>query len=83
MLQRQDPYKASVITAWLDLMQIYINEFKTGKSEVITDDRIFLWARLYPAEAEANDRVGRPANWQLASSVSVSICGTHSHIYCF
>jgi glucan endo-1,3-alpha-glucosidase len=81
MLQRRELDKVSVISAWLDLMQIYISEFKTGQPRVISSDRIFLWARLYPAEAEANDRVGKPANWQWVSSFSVVVCWTRSHRY--
>ncbi|KAJ7471197.1 glycoside hydrolase family 71 protein [Mycena galericulata] len=50
---------------WLDLIAYYIPAFKTGQYPTISRDRIFLWGRLYPADANApSDRVGRPNNWQ-------------------
>lgn len=49
---------------WLDLIAYYIVAFKTGKYPVIERDRVIMWARLYPAQAGAPDRVGRPGNWQ-------------------
>ncbi|KAI0827200.1 glycosyl hydrolase family 71-domain-containing protein [Trametes gibbosa] len=50
---------------WLDLMQYYISAYKTGAYPTITKDRVFLWGRLYPANASAPaDTVGKPANYQ-------------------
>jgi len=50
---------------WLDLTQYYLTAFKTGSYPPITNDRIFLWARLQPAgAAAASDLVGQPGNWQ-------------------
>ncbi|KAJ6535999.1 glycoside hydrolase family 71 protein [Mycena vulgaris] len=49
---------------WLDLFAYYIQAFKTGAYPAIDQDRIFLWARLYPANAEAPDFVGPPLNHQ-------------------
>ncbi|KAJ7078488.1 glycoside hydrolase family 71 protein [Mycena epipterygia] len=50
---------------WLDLLVYYIAAFKTGQYPAISRDRIFLWARLYPAQANAaSDSVGKPNNWQ-------------------
>ncbi|KAL0959133.1 hypothetical protein HGRIS_014424 [Hohenbuehelia grisea] len=54
-------------TAWLDIMQYYITAFKTGAFPAVSADRIFLWARLYPAGADAPDSIGRPFNWQFVS----------------
>ncbi|KAJ7718317.1 glycosyl hydrolase family 71-domain-containing protein [Mycena metata] len=51
-------------TGWLDLFAYYAQAFKTGDYPVIGRDRIFLWSRLYPSNANANDSLGRPANWQ-------------------
>ncbi|KAJ7242932.1 glycoside hydrolase [Mycena rebaudengoi] len=52
-------------TGWLDLFAHYIVAFKTGKYPAILRDRIFLWARLYPAQANVpSDTVGKPRNWQ-------------------
>ncbi|EKM53184.1 glycoside hydrolase family 71 protein [Phanerochaete carnosa HHB-10118-sp] len=48
-------------TGWLDLIAYYITAFKTGSYPPITRDRTFLWARLFPAAANAtNDAVGKP-----------------------
>lgn len=49
---------------WLDLIAYYTQWFKSGSAPSIDRDRIFLWARLYPAAADASDSVGRPDNWQ-------------------
>ncbi|KAF7301311.1 hypothetical protein MIND_00696200 [Mycena indigotica] len=54
---------------WLDLQTYYITAFKTGQYPPITRDRVFLWARLYPANANAQDRVGRPDNWQWTKDI--------------
>ncbi|KAJ7074215.1 glycoside hydrolase family 71 protein [Mycena amicta] len=51
-------------TPWLDLFAFYITAFKTGFYS-ISQDRIFLWARLSPAQATVDpqdDPVGPPAN---------------------
>src|ERR1700761_2938509 len=48
---------------WLDLFAYYIQAFKTNRSyTAVTRDRLVLWARLHPAEADASDPVGPPAN---------------------
>ncbi|KAH9855566.1 glycosyl hydrolase family 71-domain-containing protein [Lenzites betulinus] len=50
---------------WLDLMQYYITAYKTGAYPTITKDRVFLWGRLYPANASVPaDTVGKPANYE-------------------
>ncbi|CAL1710542.1 unnamed protein product [Somion occarium] len=54
-------------TPWLDLMQYYITAYKTGSYPDVTDDRIFLWGRLYPANMTLDDPIGIPDNWQWAS----------------
>ncbi|KAJ7142373.1 glycoside hydrolase family 71 protein [Mycena epipterygia] len=50
---------------WLDIMQYYIAYYKTGAAPTISKDRIFLWAKLYSANATAPDPVGPPkdADW--------------------
>ena len=55
------PYMSCL--GWLDLMKYYIAAYKTGSYPTITKDRVFLWARLYPANATAPDSVGKPDNW--------------------
>lgn len=55
-------------TGWLDLMHYYIKAYKNGSYPTIHRDRVFLWARLYPANATAPDPVGRPANWEWVST---------------
>ncbi|KAK7689418.1 hypothetical protein QCA50_007210 [Cerrena zonata] len=49
---------------WLDLMKYYITAYKTGIYPAVTKDRVFTWARLYPAAANSTDPVGKPDNWQ-------------------
>ncbi|KAJ7148706.1 glycoside hydrolase family 71 protein [Mycena crocata] len=49
---------------WLDLFAHYIQAYKTGAYPAVSRDRIFLWARLYPAEANAPDSIGPPFNHQ-------------------
>jgi len=50
---------------WLDIMQYYIEYYKTGSAPSISKDRIFLWAKLFATNATASDPVGPPkdANW--------------------
>ncbi|KAJ7209199.1 glycoside hydrolase family 71 protein [Mycena pura] len=50
---------------WLDIMQYYIGYYKTGTAPAISQDRIFLWAKLYPTAAVAPDPIGPPrdADW--------------------
>ena len=48
-------------------MKYYITAYKTGIYPAVTKDRVFTWARLYPAAADAPDSVGKPANWQWVS----------------
>ena len=52
------------VIGWLDLIKYYVAAYKTGTYPAITKDRVYLWARLYPANATAPDPVGRPANYQ-------------------
>ncbi|KAL0959330.1 hypothetical protein HGRIS_014591 [Hohenbuehelia grisea] len=54
---------------WLDLLQYYIQAFKTGSFPPISRDRVFLWARLYPAGADAPDPVGRPDGWTYTQDI--------------
>lgn len=49
---------------WLDLLKYYVSAYKTGAYPVVTKDRVFLWARLYPVDATAPDPVGKPSNYQ-------------------
>ena len=60
----------STLLGWLDLMKYYITAYKTGIYPAVTKDRVFTWARLYPAAADAPDSVGKPANWQWVSLLS-------------
>ncbi|KAG9222501.1 hypothetical protein CCMSSC00406_0002836 [Pleurotus cornucopiae] len=45
---------------WLDLNQYYIEAYKIGSYPSISRDRVFLWARLFPAAASTADSVSRP-----------------------
>lgn len=56
-------------SGWLDLNQYYIEAYKTGSYPSISRDRVFLWARLFPAAASTADSVSRPEKADF-----VSIC---------
>ena len=46
-------------------MSYYIFAYKTGAYPHVHKDRVFLWSRLYPANATvSSDSVGKPSNWQ-------------------
>lgn len=61
-------FTEKVFPGWLDLNQWYIGAFKSGQYPSVSKDRLFLWSRLYPAEANAPaDRVGPPTNRQFVS----------------
>jgi len=55
------------------MIEYYIQAFKTGVYPDIERDRVFLWARLYPAGADAPDPIGRPDNWNFVRAFR------HSH----
>lgn len=59
-------------TGWLDLMHYYIIGFKTGVYPVITRDRIFLWGRLSPAQANTPDPIGKPTNYDIVSTLIIA-----------
>jgi len=79
---------------WLDLQQYYISAFKSGVYPGILRDRIFLWGRLYPANADApRDHIGKPSGWQhtedfvwamvfsIGGNVSMALrCGDYSEV---
>ncbi|KII86874.1 glycoside hydrolase family 71 protein [Plicaturopsis crispa FD-325 SS-3] len=52
-------------TGWLALTSYYAAAFKSGSYPQITEDRIIMWARPHPANANAPDPVGLPANAQI------------------
>ena len=60
---------AVALKGWLDLQQYYISAFKSGVYPRILRDRVFLWARLHPASADApQDGIGRPLRWESVRS---------------
>ena len=62
------------LKGWLDLQQYYTSAFKSGVYPSVLRDRIFLWARLYPANADVpHDRVGKPSGWQHVCSLPLSL----------
>ncbi|KAI0044393.1 glycoside hydrolase family 71 protein [Auriscalpium vulgare] len=52
-------------TGWLDMTKYYAEAFKTGSFPAITEDKIYMWARTHPRDADAPDPVGKPSNFQL------------------
>lgn len=62
---------AVALKGWLDLQQYYISAFKSGVYPRILRDRVFLWARLHPASADApQDGIGRPLRWESVRSIA-------------
>ena len=43
--------------------------YKTGSYPAITEDKLYLWARPHPSNANAPDPVGKPDNFQLDQDV--------------
>ncbi|KAF8634043.1 hypothetical protein AX17_004308 [Amanita inopinata Kibby_2008] len=58
---------------WLDLIKYYISAYKLGDFPPVDRDRIFLWARLYPAGAQAPDPVEKPTNWDFTKDFAWSV----------
>ncbi|TFK58573.1 glycoside hydrolase [Pluteus cervinus] len=52
-------------TGWLELTQYYATGFKTGQLPQIEKDKLFMWSRTHPANAQAPDPVGQPSNFEL------------------
>ncbi|KAJ3921768.1 glycosyl hydrolase family 71-domain-containing protein [Lentinula edodes] len=56
--------------AFFDLINYYIEAFKTGTYPAITSDTIYFWSRPHPAGINANnDGLSRPQGWDWASDV--------------
>ncbi|EJT99505.1 glycoside hydrolase [Dacryopinax primogenitus] len=52
-------------TAWLDMTGYYAQAFKSGVYPSITKDKMYIYARPHPKDAQACcDSVSRPSNWQ-------------------
>lgn len=44
----------------------YATAFKTGTYPTITEDKIYMWSRPHPKDAEAsNDSIGKPNNFDM------------------
>lgn len=54
---------------WLNMTSYFATAFKTGSYPPISKDKIVMWSRPHPAFATAPDPVGRPANYQIVSSL--------------
>ncbi|KAI0310822.1 glycoside hydrolase family 71 protein [Amylostereum chailletii] len=52
-------------TAWLNMTNYYAQAFKTGSFPAITEDKIYMWSRTHPKDANAPDAVGKPDNFQM------------------
>ncbi|KAI0822261.1 glycoside hydrolase [Trametes gibbosa] len=50
---------------FLDLTKYFATQFKTGQAPPVTKDRLVMWARPHPKDANANDPVGTPKDFQL------------------
>ncbi|OCH91847.1 glycoside hydrolase [Obba rivulosa] len=52
-------------TGWLDMTNYYATAFKTGSYPQITQDKIYMWARPHPKDANAPDSVGKPTGYEM------------------
>ncbi|EMD39964.1 glycoside hydrolase family 71 protein [Gelatoporia subvermispora B] len=52
-------------TGWLDMTNYYATAFKTGSYPNITQDKLYMWARPHPTNANSPDPVPKPTNFQL------------------
>lgn len=43
----------------------YATAFKTGSYPAITQDKIYMWARTHPKEANSPDSVPKPTNYEM------------------
>lgn len=72
-----------LLVGWLDMTSYYATAFKTGAYPAITKDKIYMWSRTHPRDANAPDPVGKPANFELVCSCSVFIyIYERSHTLC-
>lgn len=55
---------------WLDMTNYYATAFKTGSYPAITEDKLYMWARPHPKDANAPDPVPQPTNFQLVSPIA-------------
>ena len=46
----------------------YATAYKTGNYPEITEDKLYMWARPHPKDANAPDGVGKPDNFDIVSS---------------
>ncbi|TCD66615.1 hypothetical protein EIP91_001125 [Steccherinum ochraceum] len=50
---------------WLDMTNYYATAYKTGNYPDITEDKLYMWARPHPKDANAPDGVGKPDNFDM------------------
>ncbi|KAI0761962.1 glycoside hydrolase [Trametes elegans] len=50
---------------FLDLTNYFATQFKTGQAPQLTKDQLVMWARPHPKDAQANDPIGAPKDFQL------------------
>ena len=69
-------------TAFLDMTSYYATAFKTGQYPQINEDKLYLWGRPHPKDANAPDPVGKPTNYELVRRkifcLDPLICGARS-----
>ncbi len=47
---------------FLDMTSYYATAYKTGAYPTVTEDKVYIWSRPHPRDAQAQDYVGRPNN---------------------
>jgi len=58
-------------TLWLRMSQYYITAYKTGSFPPISTDQIYFWFRTSSKNANCDDPLGKPANWEWADDIIV------------
>ncbi|GBE84927.1 glycoside hydrolase family 71 protein [Sparassis latifolia] len=52
-------------TGWLDMTSYYASAYKTGAYPNIAKDKLYMWARPHPKDANSGDSVPKPTNYEL------------------
>lgn len=51
--------------AWLNMTSYYATAYKTGSYPSVTSDKIYVWARTHPKNANSPDPVPKPTNYEM------------------
>ncbi|THH27989.1 hypothetical protein EUX98_g6196 [Antrodiella citrinella] len=60
-----DGFAHDADVGWLDMTNYYATAYKTGNYPEITEDKLYMWARPHPKDANSADGVGKPTNFEM------------------